>query len=533
MTVCSQELLNLCARHRPFHRQNGRLIDEEATFPSSNLPSTTRIIVTIHDKLAVSTSDFSSSTGTLDLAQHSNSENSDGCLEGRQPPSTAAENGAPLRPVALLMLENPLLVSTWFLTILVCIPLRYCKGYENPLGISLLLATWALLQALQNRIKSQLPRQKLRTALSVICNPVLWTAMTLLAYAAAESHRSSRPIQMVLSTLERNTTFTDLIMQRSHFDNKALISPLLSSRESVSTDYVTDASPGVAAGDVANAMLSAGLVCWGLKLWEYRRRLLSTAGFTILVVSCLAALANVVLGPLLAKAILGPQSQPGYDLAFVARSVTLALGGPAVARLGGDVGLNAAMVVMNGIMCQMLLGLGVGEWLRRSLDLFGARVEDFYDYKAIWRRQPQRVDVQTSSATIITGKAPEPDATSRDSKHSSALTLCGVAEKSTEEVITSQEGKTNSSLMLGETTVSPSYSHDTTELTSTKSESTATIASGVTVGINAAAMGTAHLYETGSDAAPYSALAMTVFGIATVGFTMVPQLAVWIVDKVQ
>lgn len=48
-----------------------------------------------------------------------------------------------------------------------------------------------------------------------------------------------------------------------------------------------------------------------------------------------------------------------------------------------------------------------------------------------------------------------------------------------------------------------------------------TIAVGVTIGINAAAMGVSYLYETRSRAAPYAALAMTISGIMTVVLTTV------------
>ncbi|XXG96853.1 hypothetical protein Hte_003144 [Hypoxylon texense] len=54
---------------------------------------------------------------------------------------------------------------------------------------------------------------------------------------------------------------------------------------------------------------------------------------------------------------------------------------------------------------------------------------------------------------------------------------------------------------------------------------TAIIAAGVTVGINAAAMGTAHLMERDSKAMAYSALAMTVFGAIVVALTAVPNVS--------
>lgn len=288
------------------------------------------------------------------------------------------------------------------------------------------------------------------------------------------------------------------------------------------TPYQSRPVPSIAAGDVANAILSSGLVCWGLKLWEYRRRLLSSAGFTILLVSCIAALANVIAGPLLAKEILGPRSQAGYDLAFVARSVTLALGAPAVSRLGGDVGLNAAMVVVNGILFQMALGLGFGVWVSRRV---GNLAEWLDRMRSGW-----------------------------EGGREEGVTVGGVGGEKAE--VTDREGRTG---LIGTSGVldapdrlgvpiqplrpreeptpvggSPSLPRVIVEIIDEdKRTSVSTIAAGVTIGINAAAMGTAHLYESNSDAAPYAALAMTVFGVATVGFTMVAQLGGWVALMVQ
>lgn len=393
---------------------------------------------------------------------------------------------------------------------MICIPLRYGAGFEDPLGISLLLALWTTTQSLQSAIRTstlpviRLVRPKFRVALSVVCNPVLWTAIGLLAYAAAESHRSRRPIGAVLSTLERNTTFTDLVMHRNHSASGAYIDFSVSRRGPSSSKYAHRPTPAVAAGDVANAILSAGLVCWGLKLWEYRRRLLSSAGLAILLVSCAAALANVLLGPLLAKGVLGPHSQPRYDLAFTARTVTLALGAPAVAEIGGDVGLNAAMVVVNGIVCQMLLGLGAGEWLGRLVGMVEAKARDLRPRTAALK---WRALARPGAGHSAAEKRAESGNSARENPVHSSGIVPG-AGRSPSEVPRQEHGQS-------------------------ADRRTTTVASGITVGINAAAMGTAHLYEAGLDAAPYSALAMTVFGVATVGFTMIPQLAGWVIARVQ
>ncbi|KAB5517504.1 hypothetical protein GE09DRAFT_1230855 [Coniochaeta sp. 2T2.1] len=503
MALATQKLLVAFSQRFPLRRQLGRVVDEEAVFPSKERPRS--FLSVICAKLSPSTSDVSSAGSIHGHHRHSDGEDT----EGQDSPAPANDlNDSYPRTVLLWILDHPLLTASWFSTILISLPLRYATGHEESLGISLLLAIWSTTQLLQQSLKtSPLPllaliRPKLRTALSVACNPVLWTAIGLIAYAAAESHRNRRPIASVLSSLEHDTTFADVVMHRNHAYEVYTDSPL-------PVPYTHRPLPRVAAGDVANAILSAGLVCWGLKLWEYRRRLLSSAGFTILIVSCLAALANVVLGPLLAKGVLGGEhNEPGYDLAFVARTVTLALGAPAVRLLGGDEGVNAALVVVNGIVCQMAMGVGVGEWLGVWMGRLGGEVRRL------------RRGVQLRWGGLGEGgqaKVSEEKGTRRPSQHGdvdSSGMLRPVACRRMEQPLSEGE------------------SHRPTSSRATESATT-TIASGVTVGINAAAMGTAHLYEAGSDAAPYSALAMTVFGVATVGLTMVPGLGEWVVAMVQ
>ena len=58
------------------------------------------------------------------------------------------------------------------------------------------------------------------------------------------------------------------------------------------------------------------------------------------------------------------------------------------------------------------------------------------------------------------------------------------------------------------------------------------VAAGITVGINAAAMGTAHLYERRSDAAPFAALSMTVIGVVTVIVAAMQPASSFIMDYV-
>lgn len=512
-----------------------------------------RHLCVILGKPTVYTSQVSSVVSFQDLSRSSNGCSSpEECRETTlSPPSTSplpkvSEKSIPhdselSRPFTRKLFNwatnNPLLILCWSATLLVTIPLRHSANLEAPLGISLLLALWTSILALQAAIKSNPSpllrplKPKLRTILSVICNPVLWTALGLLAYTSAESHRSDRPVGTILSTLEQNTTFTDLVMHRTPFPEGGYFSPTMQSASDISTPYSSQPIPTIAAGDVANAILSAGLVCWGLKLWEYRKRLLSSAGFTILLVSCVAALVNVVAGPLLAKEVLGPRSQPGYDLAFVARSVTLALGAPAVARLGGDVGLNAAMVVVNGIVAQMLMGLGVGGWVVVGLDGVGRKVSERCDGLRLSWNMKERGDGRSDGLNTET----EEERHTQEEGERGQGTNCNGHGGLLTPPNESTPAHTQPRRVEGIPTLQPPRpGPDTAEYpTSTHSTSVSTIAAGVTVGVNAAAMGTAQLYESGSDAAPYAALAMTVFGVATVGFTMVAQLGGWIIMMVE
>ncbi|KAG5931060.1 hypothetical protein E4U53_001965 [Claviceps sorghi] len=108
------------------------------------------------------------------------------------------------------------------------------------------------------------------------------------------------------------------------------------------------------AGDLALSLLECGIVAWGFKLYECRRQLFSASGLAISLLCSVAAAANVFLPVLLASAL-------GLDapeaLAFAARSTTLALAKPAVKTLGGNLALNASLVVGNGILGQLLYPL--------------------------------------------------------------------------------------------------------------------------------------------------------------------------------
>lgn len=571
MTICTHGVINRCPRYFgiPVFRSCGRVDDVEAVRSVRDGETGRDCLGVMRNTLPMFSSEVSSMASSQEFCQfnvENATEDSRDCIPSPTPAQTPRKAKPWLRRLLDWALKNPLLITCWFCTLFIFAPIRSHTGLEGLFGISLLLTTWTTFLALQSGLKTSNlrpichMRPKFRISLSVACNPVLWTALGLMSYAFAEGHRSGRSIEAMLSTLERNTTFTDLLIHRSTHSGSTSQSGFgLSSRDvnatvvllSSSPDlgipdvkrktYTSQSAPELAAGDVANAILSAGLVCWGLKLWEYRHRLLSSAGFTIASVSCVAALANVVLGPLLARGVLGLRSQAGYDLAFVARSVTLALGAPAVQKVGGDVGLNAAMVVVNGIVFHIVLGLGLGGWLGRHASVVGGRIGMFRDgitsrvlATRVGQGKPDNKNKDTSEKRHISQSL-------RNEGRCSVLDVlrAGGMSKSnppgTESCPRRGEDIEPSRETGGTETVPTCVGKcDSSRVSNEKSATDAsTIAAGVTVGINAAAMGTAHLYEAGSDAAPYAALAMTVFGLATVGFTMVPQLADWVVARVQ
>ncbi|KAK0639546.1 hypothetical protein B0T16DRAFT_337618 [Cercophora newfieldiana] len=349
-------------------------------------------------------------------------------------------------------LQNPMLLTSWLIAVTVGLPLRYATQHDTVLATCLLFAVWFSTLAIQSGVKTnQHLRPWLCTLLSGFLNPVLWTSLAMIAYIFADSAISNRSLPTMLDTLQTHNTLSELFLR------------------TVTADAQLTA-PGkdvMAAGDIALSILNAGLVSWGLKLYEYRRQLLSRAGLTVFSVSSLLALGNVALGPLFAHALsLGPASR---DLAFAARSVTLALGSPVMSTLGGDAGLNATMVVVSGILFQMGLGFGAGAWL------------------------------EGKTTALVEG-------------------WCRFAE---------QDGDIEAQCRTSSSSSADSQDQDQDHVNDPK-----TVAAGVTIGINAAAMGTAYLYEVKSDAAPYSALSMMALGIMTVVFSSIPPLALWVVQRV-
>lgn len=145
-------------------------------------------------------------------------------------------------------------------------------------------------------------------------------------------------------------------------------------------------------------------------------------------------------------------------LAFAARCTTLALARPAIHAVGGNAMVNATLVVSNGILGQLMYPF--------VLDGLGIR------------RGPRSESDRGSSCESLIGLE-NPAQSSRDKM---------------EETLWQDDSE---------------------------GDDAATVAAGVAIGVNGAAMGVSYLYETKSRAAPYAALSMTVFGVLTVVFTTV------------
>ncbi|KAK4155766.1 hypothetical protein C8A00DRAFT_13240 [Chaetomidium leptoderma] len=358
------------------------------------------------------------------------------------------DNHDPQPSLRAWALRHPILLLSWLLTLTLGLPLRYCSQYDVPLATFLLSSIWLTTLAIQTTIKTT-PHPLhpwVRTLLAGLSNAVLWTSLAMTAYVFTDAAISHRPLPTMLATLQTHTPLSTL---------------LLLHHTTTTTDSAAPA-PTMAAGDLAITLLNSGLVAWGFKLYEYRTQLVSRAGLTVCSVSAALALGNVACGPLLASSAALGVAPRSAALAFAARSVTIALANPVMVVLGGDAGLNAAMVVGSGIVYQMGMGFGVGRWLEGRVFDTGTRAQT--------QTQPREGHGHSAEMAAVTAQQ--------------------------------------------------------------RANDPRVVAAGVTVGVNAAAMGTAYLYEAQSDAAPHAALSMIALGTMTVVFSSIPPLARWVVESV-
>ncbi|KAJ2902969.1 uncharacterized protein MKZ38_010621 [Zalerion maritima] len=388
-------------------------------------------------------------------------------LPGSPPCSSASttstsETGRHCRFSSLLP-RFPLILAGGLIP-LVGVPLALFTGHTTTLDTLALFTFWFGTMSLQSFIRHGgrgriVSRHRdhpilrhvpaLQMGVVVLLNAVLISSLAMIVYILVkEKITKNKDLDAILNEFVRESDMSSLFGD---------------------SDGSKHGLPGMGAGDIAISVLNAGIVVWGFKLFECRSQLLSYSGITVVFVSSVAAVANFFLGPMLGHAM-------GLDapeaLAFSARSVTLALGGPVVDSLGGNVTINAAMVVLNGLAFQI-----AGDWIFKKM----------------------RLDVSARNDG--------PDATSDDGgstrRHSSVSTY------SRQPHSMASTPTTRPSSDRDENTASPNDDQE-------EGDRTRPVAAGVTVGINAAAMGTAHLYERSSGAAPFAALSMTVIGVATV-----------------
>ncbi|KAJ3564737.1 hypothetical protein NPX13_g7740 [Xylaria arbuscula] len=226
-----------------------------------------------------------------------------------------------------------------------------------------------------------------------------------------------------------------------------------------------DVPAHLGAGDLAGLLLDAGVACMGFKMYEYRAELWASLGTVTVTCTALAAI-SVFLNVLIAH---GCGLQAADALAFAGRSATLALGIPAIENIGGSTTLASSVAVFSGIVWQM-----AGDWLLSVLHINDRAPRDH-------------------SKPLV---KPPPVSEKSFGVFSKAKPVAHTEEKKEDSNSNNDCAKT--------------------------SEESSVVAAGVTIGINAAAMGTAYLIERDSRAVAYSALSMILFGAATVALTAFP-----------
>ena len=334
----------------------------------------------------------------------------------------------------------PIIISIT-IALLIGAPIAAATGDVRILDICVLWLVWISWVRMQRLFKdahvlSYTP--KLKNAIATMMNPVLATTLLMTGYVHAKSFAFDLDLADVLRAFSRGVPLY-AIWTASVTGAELLSNPEL---------YV-------GAGDIALSVLEVGIVIWGFKLFECRRQLWSMAGLFAAAISVIAAVGNVYLCVLSGRLI---GLEKPESLAFAARSTTLALAKPAIDAVGGNLAVNAALVVSNGILGQLVYPF--------VLDRLGVQREGLIGS----RRSSIASSIMTTSS----------------SSQSQTLNKTRREDENVDD-----------------------------------DDNTATIAAGIAIGINGAAMGVAYLYETKSRAAPYAALSMTVFGVMTVVFTSV------------
>lgn len=460
--------------------------------------------------------------------------------EPRPPPPSRVS-----RVACAWLSQNIFLTLSLLLLVLVGLPVSLSHQNDLYLDLGFLFTVWLTFTSAQLRTKQHISlsrrHQKFLTAAAALLNPVLWTSLFLVCYGLAKSSIRNQPSAVMIAGFTTKNTVSDLIAQH------AVPLALPAAAGGPRLGHIP-----IGAGDIATSILNAGIVSWGLKLFEYRHQIVSSGGLTVLATSLLASLLNVVAWPLLARAVgVRPAS---WDLSFAARSVTIALGGPAMKSLGGDAGVNAVGVVVNGICFQLAAGLFAGGdglfvvagRLRKAVVEDGwsglvrnGRVDDQRELESL--APPPGREGDPRGAQVVRGLQA---GHGREMRYSSDATHVDEHRPDGQNDVTSWgttgtavNSKSNNSTGNNDRNTMPRQKDDgrpqaPEDMDSNPLSVVPTVAAGVTIGINAAAMGTAHLYEQKSHAAPYSALSMTMFGVFTVLFCVRSPMTEWLARMV-
>ncbi|KIL89121.1 hypothetical protein FAVG1_07515 [Fusarium avenaceum] len=236
-----------------------------------------------------------------------------------------------------LWISNFPLVASFLGIFIIGTPLAAIANEDRILDGCVLWFVWASTLRLQRELKTSSlcnDTSKLMNTLVTLMNPVLFTTLMMTAYTRAKTCAYGFDS---LPEVLRN--FSSGIPLYALWTSVATGTPLPDGR-----------SPWFGAGDAALSILECGILIWGFKLYECQRQLFSLAGLLTVLLAIAAATANVFLS-VLAGSFVGLDAPEA--LAFAARSTTLALAKPAMAALGGNLGVNAALVVSNGILGQL------------------------------------------------------------------------------------------------------------------------------------------------------------------------------------
>lgn len=324
--------------------------------------------------------------------------------------------------------------------LLIGIPMATLAQDERALDACSLCLAWTLAIAAQQRLKSlrlaTIPPAYV-SVIATIVNPVLVTAGITAGYVRLKAQASGTDLSKVLTTFCGGTTLAKLL-----------------TRWTTRASYQGDASSPFGAGDLALSLLECGIVVWGFKLYECRKQLFSRVGAVVALLSGILAGLCAIISVVLARAV---GLAPHVALAFAARSSTLALAKPSTASLGGDLAVNAGIVVGNGILGQLIAPLLIAKFR-----IPNHPVED--------------------QSRVMDGSGSNDEAEIDDNDDGNESTRADADKMSgTHEV---------------------------------QRDSALDVAVGAAIGVNGAAMGVAYLYDRHSRVAPYAALSMTAFGVA-------------------